>query len=60
MDMTDLPLRVGRIRLAPTIEVVAGSDPDQVVRMSHQAHEECFIASSLTSTMELDVTVVTR
>ena len=60
MDMTDLPLRVGRIRLAPTIEVAAGTDPDAVVRMSHEAHEECFIANSLTSTMELDVTVVTR
>ena len=60
MDMTDVPTRVGRIRLAPTIEVAAGTDPDEVVRMSHKAHEECFIANSLTSTIEIDVTVVTR
>ncbi len=60
MDMTDLPPRVGRIRLAPTIEVAAGTDPEDVVRMSHEAHDECFIANSLTSTIEIDVTVVTR
>jgi organic hydroperoxide reductase OsmC/OhrA len=60
MDMTDKPERVGRIRLSPTIEVAAGTDPDEVVRMSHQAHEECFIANSLNSAMELDVTVVVR
>jgi organic hydroperoxide reductase OsmC/OhrA len=60
MDMTDKPERVGRIRLAPVIEVVAGVDPDEVVRMSEQAHEECFIANSLTSTIELAVTVVTK
>lgn len=60
MDMADKPERVGRIRLAPVIEVAAGTDPDDVVRMSHQAHDECFIANSLNSTMELEVTVVVR
>ena len=28
--------------------------------MSEQAHEECFIANSLTTTIELAVTVVTH
>lgn len=60
MDMTDKPERVGRIRLRPVIEVEAGVDPDEVVRMSHQAHEECFIANSLTTTIELVVTVRTQ
>lgn len=60
MDMADKPERVGRIRLAPVIEVAEGTDPDEVVRMAHQGHDECFIANSLTSTMELDVTVVVR
>jgi len=58
LDMTDKPERVGRIRLSPVIEVEAGVDPDEVVRMSEQAHQECFIANSLTSTIELDVNVV--
>ena len=60
MDMTDKPERVARIVLSPVIEVAAGVEEDDVVRMSHEAHEECFIANSLTSTIELDVTVVTR
>jgi len=60
MDVADKPVRVGRIRLSPMIEVAAGVDPDEVVRMSEQAHEECFIANSLTTTIELDVTVVAR
>jgi organic hydroperoxide reductase OsmC/OhrA len=46
--------------LSPVIEVAAGVDPDDVVRMSEQAHEECFIANSLTTTIELAVTVVAR
>jgi organic hydroperoxide reductase OsmC/OhrA len=58
--MTDKPERVGRIRLAPVIEVGAGVKPEEVVRLSEEAHEECFIANSLTSTVELDVTVVTQ
>lgn len=60
MDMADKPERVGRIRLAPVIEVAEGVGSDEVVRLCEQAHEECFIASSLKSTIELDVTVVTR
>jgi organic hydroperoxide reductase OsmC/OhrA len=60
MDVADTPIRVGRIRLSPVIEVEAGVDPAEVVRMSEQAHEECFIANSLSTTIELDVTVVTR
>jgi organic hydroperoxide reductase OsmC/OhrA len=60
MDVADTPQRVGRIKLSPVIEVAAGVDPDEVVRISEQAHEECFIANSLTSTIELAVTVVTQ
>ena len=60
MDVADKPVRVGRIRLSPVIEVAAGVDPDEVMRISEQAHEECFIANSLTSTIELAVTVVTQ
>ena len=60
MDVADTPVRVGRIRLSPVIQVAEGVDPDEVVRMSEQAHEECFIANSLTTTIELDVTVVAR
>ena len=60
MDMTDKPERVGRILLSPVIEVEVGVDPDEVVRIAEQAHEECFIANSLTTAIELDVTVMSR
>jgi organic hydroperoxide reductase OsmC/OhrA len=60
MDMTDKPERVGRILLSAVIEVEVGVDPDEVVRIAEQAHEECFIANSLTTAIELDVTVMSR
>ncbi|HSN12770.1 MAG TPA: OsmC family protein [Propionibacteriaceae bacterium] len=60
MDMADKPERVGRIRIDATIEVEGDVSDEEVVRIAHQAHEECFIANSLTSAMELAVTVVRR
>ena len=60
MDMTDKPARVGRILLRPVIEVAGEVDHDEVVRMSHEAHGECFIANSVTSTIELEVTLLPR
>jgi organic hydroperoxide reductase OsmC/OhrA len=60
MDVADKPVRVGRIRLSPVIEVAGAVDRDEVLRMSEQAHEECFIANSLTTAIELDVTAVAR
>jgi organic hydroperoxide reductase OsmC/OhrA len=60
MDLADKPVRVGRIRLDATIEVEGDVDPEEVRRMAHQAHEECFIANSLSTVIELEVTVVSR
>jgi len=60
MDMTDKPERVGRIVLRLVITVESEIADADIVRMCHQAHEECFIANSLTTTIELDVTVVRR
>lgn len=50
-------LAVTRVRLEPSIEW-GGRVPDQAVldRMHHLAHQECFIANSVTT----EVTVVTR
>ncbi|MHB1009418.1 MAG: OsmC family protein [Propionibacteriaceae bacterium] len=60
MDMADKPQRVGRIRIDATIEVEGDVEVEEVRRMAHQAHEECFIANSLTSAIELEVTVLRR
>lgn len=58
MDDAAQPPRFSRIVLHPAITVVAGTDPDQVVRLAHRAHHECYVANSLTTDVELDVTVI--
>ena len=51
-DLT--PMRITAITLSPRIVVAAGTDLQGVERMVHEAHDQCFIANSLTS----EVTVV--
>jgi uncharacterized OsmC-like protein len=58
--MADKPQRIGRIRIDATIEVEGDVELEVVRRMAHQAHEECFIANSLSSAIELEVSVVRR
>ena len=60
MDDRDPPARISRIVLRPTIRVGTGIDPERVHRLAEIAHEQCYIANSLTATVELDVTVVHR
>jgi organic hydroperoxide reductase OsmC/OhrA len=40
------------------ITVASGPTPDEVVELARLAHEECYMARSLRSTVELEVTVV--
>ena len=54
MDDTAGPMRITRIVLHPVIRVAAGTDVDEVVRLVHRAHDVCFIANSLTSTIEIE------
>jgi organic hydroperoxide reductase OsmC/OhrA len=58
MPVTREPMRITRIVLRPRVVVAAGTDVDVVVPMLHQAHDECFIANSLTSQVVLEPTVV--
>ena len=58
MDDSEQPVRIGRIVLRPVITVAPGTDRDEVVGLARLAHEECYIASSLRSSVELEVTVV--
>lgn len=58
MDDTALPARIGRIVLRPVVTVAPGTDAGEVVRLAHLAHDGCYIANSLTSQVELHVTVV--
>jgi organic hydroperoxide reductase OsmC/OhrA len=58
MPKRDLPVRLTQITLRPHITVAAGADAGQVVQLLHRAHQECYIANSLTSQIVLDPTVV--
>ena len=44
-----MPQRITRIVLRPRVQVAAGADVEVVERMLHEAHEECYIANSLTT-----------
>ncbi|MGY1433912.1 OsmC family protein [Streptomyces reniochalinae] len=58
MDDARRPARIGHIRLAPVIRVAGGTDHERVRELFAQAHESCFIANSLTSTVTLEPTVL--
>jgi organic hydroperoxide reductase OsmC/OhrA len=49
--------RIELIELAPVIEVAPGVDEALVLALVEQAHEECYIARSLTSTVTITATV---
>jgi organic hydroperoxide reductase OsmC/OhrA len=55
------PQRITHIRLRPRITVTARAGQDLagvVERLVHQAHDECYIANSLTTEVQVDPTVV--
>jgi organic hydroperoxide reductase OsmC/OhrA len=58
MPEDDRPLRITEIRLRPTITVAAGTNVERIDRLVEVAHKECFIASSLTSAMDIRATVL--
>lgn len=58
MPGDDPPLRITEIRLRPTITVAPGTNVDRIDRLVEVAHKECFIASTLTSAMDVRATVV--
>jgi organic hydroperoxide reductase OsmC/OhrA len=60
MPEDDRPMRITAIRLRPRITVTAGTDEAKVHKLVALAHQECFIANSLTSEMDIQATVVTR
>src|SRR5690349_17200062 len=49
MPVDLLPQRITRIVLRPRVTVAAGADRDVVERMLHEAHDQCYIANSLTT-----------
>jgi organic hydroperoxide reductase OsmC/OhrA len=57
MPVREKPMRVTRITLRPKVLVAAGSDVSRFDELMHEAHEGCFIASSLTSEIVLEPTI---
>ncbi|CAN7470057.1 OsmC family protein [Knoellia sp. LjRoot47] len=57
MPVREKPMRITRITLRPRVVVAAGSDVSRFDELMHEAHEGCFIASSITSEVVLEPTV---
>jgi organic hydroperoxide reductase OsmC/OhrA len=52
------PVRIERIELSPVIHVMRGTDHDSVQALVQLAHEECYVANSLTSSVVIDARVM--
>lgn len=59
LDLAAQPARLGEVRLHPTVTVGAGASAEQVRRLAEQAHQECYVASSLAVPVVVETTVVT-
>ncbi len=58
MPEDDQPLRIVSILLRPRITVAAGTDLDRVRKLVMQAHEDCYIASSLKTQIVIEPELV--
>jgi organic hydroperoxide reductase OsmC/OhrA len=58
MPEDDRPMRITAIRLRPRITVAPGTDPETVHKLVGLAHDHCFIANSLTSSMDIQATII--
>jgi organic hydroperoxide reductase OsmC/OhrA len=58
MSEAGSPMRIERIDLVPVIRVHGSADHDQVRTLVKEAHDGCYIANSLTTTVTLTPTVL--
>jgi organic hydroperoxide reductase OsmC/OhrA len=54
------PVRITEIALRPRITVAGDASDERIGKLVRSAHERCFIANSLTSTMTVDPSVERR
>jgi len=57
MPMDLKPIRITTIALAPRVVVAAGTDLESVEKMLHAAHDQCYIANSLTTEITVSPTI---
>lgn len=48
------PVRIARIVLRPVVTLTGPATDEDVVRLLHEAHEQCYIANSLTTEVVLE------
>ncbi|HVA55273.1 MAG TPA: OsmC family protein [Gammaproteobacteria bacterium] len=60
MPMDDRPVRITRIILRPRVVIVGKADEAQVRQCLQKAHEHCFIANSLKTSMEIVPEIIIR
>ncbi len=58
MPEGDLPTRITVIRLRPRITVALGTDRARVLELVERAHQECYVANSLTSRITIEPSIV--
>jgi organic hydroperoxide reductase OsmC/OhrA len=58
MPADALPQRITQITLRPRITVAPDADEELVWQLVHEAHEECYIANSLTTAVMVEPRVV--
>jgi organic hydroperoxide reductase OsmC/OhrA len=54
MPEDDPPMRITRIVLRPRIVVADGARLDRVERLVHKAHEQCYVANSLSTQVDVE------
>ena len=54
MPEHDRPVRITAITLRPRIVVAAGSDLERVRRLVAKAHDECYVANTLTAAITIE------
>jgi organic hydroperoxide reductase OsmC/OhrA len=59
LDLTAKPTRLATIHLHVTAKVAAGTGETKVKELALQAHQECYVANSLSVPVEVTTTVVT-
>lgn len=60
MPMDDRPVRITRIVLKPRVVIKGEVDEERVRQCLHKAHEQCYIANSLKTSMEIVPEIIIR
>jgi organic hydroperoxide reductase OsmC/OhrA len=60
MPEDEQPVRITEVALRPRIAVAGDASEERVRKLVETAHEHCFVANSLTSSMSIEPTIERR